>query len=66
MIKHLKYLFRSVREDLRTIDPVIHQDIIDILEDEELKEKYLKKVNSSKGSGIVDVTDIVEELNNKK
>jgi hypothetical protein len=66
MIKHLKYLFRSVREDLRTIDPVIHQDIIDILEDEELKEKYLKKVNSSKGSGIVDVTDILEELNNKK
>jgi hypothetical protein len=61
----IKNLFNSIREDLRTMEPVMHQDIVDILNDKELKKKYLKRVNTGNGSGIVDVSDIVEELHAK-
>jgi hypothetical protein len=52
--------------------PVMDKDIADILDDDELRDKYLKRVYGS-GSNknqvwepIIDVSDIIEELHKKR
>ena len=46
-------------------EPCMHQDIVDILDDEELSEEYMERVNNSKGP-VVDVSDIVDKLYKKR
>jgi len=65
MIGWFKDICFVLNNGLASERPVMDPDISDILDDDELRDKYLDRVDNSTG-GVVDVSDIIEELHKKR
>ena len=60
-----KDMINTLKDGLSSSSPVIDPDISAILDDDELRVKYLDRVYSSTES-VVDVSDLIDELNKKR